>query len=233
MYGIPSNLLNASLYTRGNTNPRVWHVVPNPTNPTELPFINAFGTALSATKDSLGAVTDGAPIWKSILHGLEHSGLSRPLAGIAATARGFTGDKAFSTQRSGNILGENDLFSWATLIRIAGAKPIDEAIMQNNFYRITAYASSDLKKRSELGLAIRTSLLNGDMPDQDTINDFAFNYVKLGGTQKNFNAYFMRQYKNANVSQAKQLSERLSNPYARRMQQMMGGSDFLEEYTSE
>lgn len=233
MYGVPSNVLNASLYTRGNTNPRVWHIVPNPTNPSELPFINAFGTALSTTKASLNAVIDGAPIWQSILHGIEHSGLSRPLAGIASTARGLTGDKAFSTQRSGNILGENDLLSWATLIRIAGAKPIDEAIMQNNYYRITSYASSDLKKRSELGLAIRTSLLAGEIPDQDTINDFAFNYVKLGGTQKNFNAYFMRQYKNANVSQARQLSEKLSNPYARRMQQMMGGSEFLEEYTSD
>jgi len=226
MYGAPSNILNSALYSRGNTNPRVWHIVPNPTNPTDLPFIGAYGRALGSLKGAITSVKEGAPVWESILRGLEHSGLSRPLAGIAASARGLTNDGvAFTTQRSGNFVYENDLMSLTTLARIAGAKPLDEAIMQNNFFQNQSYAASDRQSRNKIGEALRTTIQAGGVPDTEALNGFAEKYVARGGNQKNFNQYFMDQYKNATTSQAEQLSRNLSNPYGRKMQYLLGGSD--------
>lgn len=223
MYGVPSNLLNSALYTRGDTNPRVWTVVPNPMHPEEIPLISAFSTAIGSVMQAAESVTDGAPVWGAFLSAIEHSGLSRPLAGLATVARGH------STQRSGNFLYENDLLSLSSLARVAGAKPIDEAIMQNSYYREQAYASADRAKRNEIGVAIRESISSGGEITQDMVNDFAEKYVEYGGSQKQFNSYFMRQYKNATVSQAEQLRDRLSNPYAQRLQLFMGGSDYLDD----
>lgn len=226
MYGAPSNILGSALYSRGNTNPRVWHVVPNPTNPTDLPFVGAFAQTIGSVKRAVTGVREGAPVWESMLHGLEHAGISRPLAGFAATARGFGNDGvAYSTQRSGNFLYSNDLMSLATLSRLAGAKPLDEAIMQNNYFRVQSYAASDRASRNKIGEAIRTSIQAGGVPDSDTINRFAERYVARGGNQQNFNQYFMDQYRNATTSQAEQLSQNLNNPYGRQMQYLLGGSE--------
>lgn len=224
MYGAPSNILGSALYSRGNTNPRVWHVVPNPANPSDLPFIGAFGQTLGSLKRAVTSVQQGAPVWESVLHGLEHAGLSRPLAGMAATARGFTNDGvAYSTQRSGNFLYSNDLMSLATLSRIAGAKPLDEAIMQNNYFRVQAYAASDRRSRNKIGEAIRTTIQAGGVPDNAAINRFADAYVQRGGNAANFNQYFMDQYRNATTSQAEQLARNLNNPYGRSMMYLMDG----------
>src|SRR5690606_2935090 len=162
MYGIPSNVLNASLYTRGDTNPRTWHVVPNPTNPGDIPFISGISKAVGSVMTAAQRAGDVGFV-NAMLHGLEHSGLSRPLAGMAATARAFTSEegRAFTTQRNGNFLYANDLFSWSTLTRIAGAKPIDEANMVGNYFRVGAYAQKDREKREELGTRIKLSVLGG------------------------------------------------------------------------
>lgn len=223
MYGAPSNILGASLYTRGDTNPRTWHVVPNPTNPSEIPFISAFAKAFGSLKQSAGQVADGAPIWNSFLSGIEHLGLSRPLAGIAATARALDGGPAVSTQRNGNIAGSNDFVSLATLIRVAGAKPIDEAIITNGYFRINGYAENDRLRREKLGSAVKSKIIQGEEFAEGEVGDFAQAYVGMGGSPTGFNQWWMNQYKNTSRTQAQQMTEKLDDPYARRMQEVMGG----------
>ena len=232
MYGIPSNIMNASLYTRGDTNPRTWHVVPNPTNPGDIPFISGIGQAVGSLFTAVQRAGDTGVI-EGFLSGLEHAGLSRPLAGMAATARAFTGEdgKVTTTQRNGNFLYANDLWSWSTLIRIAGAKPIDEAKTVGDYYRVGTYAAKDREKREELGTRVKLSLLNGGELDQAEVNKFAEKYAQFGGKQAGFNAWYMHQYKNATVSQAEQLSSKLDSPYSRYMQNLMGGRDSLGELT--
>lgn len=230
MYGAPSNILNASLYTRGDTNPRTWHVVPNPTNPAEIPFINGISKAVGSLYTAAKRAGDTG-VANALLHGLEHSGLSRPLAGMAATARAFTTEsgEVTTTQRNGNFLYANDLFSLSTLIRVAGAKPIDEANIVGNYYRAGAYAAKDREKRQELGTQLKLQMLGGGQLDADTIGDFAAKYAEYGGRQSGFNQFMMNSYKNANVSQAEQLSSGLGTPYSRYMQQLMGGRDNLNQ----
>lgn len=229
MYGAPSNILNASLYTRGDTNPRTWHIVPNPTNPSELPFVSAFSKMAGSIYDATSRAAGGAPIWQSFLSGVEHMGISRPLAGLAATARAATseGNQVISTQRNGTVAGSNDFFELATLMRLAGAKPLDEAIVTNNYYRINAYAAQDRIKRMELGTEIKLSIIDGSVPEDEAINEFAERYVAYGGTQSGFASFWMNQYKNTDMTVADQLASRLDSPYARRMQEIMGGRDSL------
>ena len=232
MYGAPSNILNAALYTRGNTNPRTWHVVPNPTNPSELPFVNTFSRTVESLSRAAQATADGAPVFESFLSALEHSGISRPLAGLAVSARGLTNEgTAFSTQKDGAFLFSNDMLSIATLMRIAGAKPIDEAIIQNDYYRVAAYRAEDIARKKELGIALKAVIRDADggVPDIDAINNFAQKYMELGGNQKGFNSYYMNQYKKATTSQAELLSRNLNTPYGRQMQFLMGGRDILDE----
>jgi hypothetical protein len=231
MYGAPSNILRASLFTRGDTNPRTWSIVPNPTNPGDIPFISAFGKVFSSTSEAIKQASGGAPIWNSFLNGIEHMGLSRPLAGLAQTARAFTNEdgKVLSTQANGTILGSNDLMSWATLTRIAGAKPIDEAITSNAYFRVQGYMAADREKREKLGTELKLNLQGGGHVDVEKIGDFAQKYVELGGRQKGFNAWFMEQYKNTDRSRAESLAKGLQSPYARYMQEIMGGRDSLGE----
>lgn len=232
MYGAPSNILRASLYTRGDTNPRTWHVVPNPTNPSEIPFISAFAKAFGSIKQAAGQVADGAPLWGSFLSGVEHLGLSRPLAGIAATARALDGGPVVSTQRNGNIAGSNDFLSLATLIRVAGAKPIDEAIITNGYFRINSYAERDRQKREALGSTVKQALLSGAEIEDGAIGNFAQKYVELGGSATGFNQWWMNQYKNTSRTQAQQMIEKLDDPYARRMQEVMGGRQSMFDIES-
>lgn len=232
MYGAPSNILRASLYTRGDTNPRTWHVVPNPTNPEELPFVSSFAKAFSSLKGAAGRVAEGAPLWDSFLHGVEHLGLSRPLAGLAATARGLDGGQVFATQANGNISGSNDLVSMATLIRLAGAKPIDEAIATNSYFRINAYAEKDRKSREAMGTQIKLALGAGKEIPPDEIANFAEKYVAKGGSASGFNQWWMNQYKNATVPQTVQMVQKLDDPYARRMMEVMGGRESLFDLES-
>lgn len=229
MFGAPSNILRASLFTRGDTNPRTWSIVPNPTNPGDIPFISAFGKVFSSTSDALKQASGGAPIWNSFLNGIEHMGLSRPLAGLAQTARAFTNEdgKVLSTQANGTILGSNDLMSWATLTRIAGAKPIDEAITSNAYFRVQGYMVKDREKREKLGTEVKLNLQGGGAVDPEQIGQFAQKYVELGGKQTGFNSWFMEQYKNTDRSRAEALARGLNSPYARYMQDIMGGRDSL------
>lgn len=229
MYGAPSNVLRASLFTRGDTNPRTWSIVPNPTNPGDIPFISAFGKVFKSTSDAISQAAGGAPVWNSFLNGIEHLGLSRPLAGLAQTARGFTNadGKVLSTQANGTILGSNDLASWATLTRLAGAKPLDEAITSNAYFRVQGYMAADRVKREKLGTELKLNLQGGGHVDSDKIGDFAQKYMEQGGKQTGFNSWFMEQYKNTDKSRAEALAQGLNSPYARYMQEIMGGRDSL------
>lgn len=234
MFGAPSNILRASLFTRGDTNPRTWSIVPNPTNPGDIPFISAFAKVFSSTKQTLGDISGGAPVWNSFLNGVEHLGLSRPLAGMAQTARAFTNEdgKVTSTQANGTILGTNDLASWGTLTRLAGSKPIDEAITSNAYFRVQGYMAADREKRQRLGTALKLNLQGGGTVDSNAISDFAEQYMEKGGRQTGFNSWMMEQYKNTDKSRAESLAAGLNSPYARYMQEMMGGRDDLSNETA-
>lgn len=231
MYGLGSNWMSIfsadlknNLYSRGDINPR--HVSVVPANPADYPIVQATGKMLSNIFESTSKLNQGADVWSTFLRGVEQNGVSRPLAGMAQVLGGITSDKALVTSVSnkGNVLMSHDVMNLASLTRIAGGKPLDEALTNDFMFRFNAYRSHDAAKKASLGESIKISVLGGAEPDAAQIQQFSESFAKSGGNQKDFAQFMMRQYKNASVSQANQLRDKLSHPDRQSLQELMGGS---------
>lgn len=226
LYGMPSNLLRANLYTRGDLTPQHPTIVPSSVG--DFPIVSAFSKFLGNMKNTVGNMTNGAGIWNSVLAGVEHNSINRPLAGLAQTLRGVGNGTAYSTDRSGNLLGTNDVWSIATLARLAGGKPLDEAITRDQAYRIQAYRQSDMERRARATGALRLALNNNGEPSERAMSSIYETYLSTGGKSAQFNKWYMTQFMNANVAQSAQLANKLSDPYSQRMLRLMDGG--MQDY---
>jgi len=239
MYGAASNVLGLlhpdlkiNLYTRGDINPR--HVTIVPTDPASIPVIQASAKMFRNIFTTAKKLAAGGDVTTTLLQGLEHNGLSRPLAGIAQTLQGINNplQASYSTSKRGNVIASNDLLSWANLGRMVGGKPLDEAIALDATYRFKSYGLLDAKKRQLLGQAIKTTMIAGQDPTQDQIEQFALDYAKAGGRQEEFNKWFTQLYKTANLSQTNKIQQSLTSPFTQSMQRIMGGRE-LRDFTEE
>ena len=222
LYGAPSNILRANIYTRGDLTPHNPTILPSSIG--DVVAVNMYGNFFGNLKTTLSNMANGAGIWKSVLQGLEHNSLNRPLAGLAQTLRGLDNGNVYSTTRAGDVLAGNDLLSLATLARIAGGKPLDEAIVRDERWRISLYRQADLARRKRASEALRTSLADSGEASEAQM-DSVFNiYLNTGGKTKDFNKWFMSQYNKANTSEAEKLANSLNSPYADRMQKLLDGS---------
>ena len=237
MYGVASNAmgllhpdLKVNLYTRGDINPRQLTIVP--TDPARIPIIQASAKVFANLFNTAKTLIAGGDVSTTLLQGLEHNGISRPLAGLAQTLQGLDNPIAasYSTSKRGNVIASNDLLSLANLGRIVGGKPLDEAIALDATYRFKTYGLVDAKNRQILGKAIKTTMIAGGDPTQDQIEDFALGYAKAGGRQEEFNKWFTQLYKTANLSQANKISQSLTSPFTQSMQKIMGGRE-LRDFT--
>ena len=235
MYGLASNAsgllhpdLKVNLYTRGDINPRQVTIIP--TNPAEIPFIQATGKVLGNLFNTAKQLNNGGDVVTTLLQGLENNGLSRPLAGLAQTLQGFNNPEqaSYSTSNRGNVVGANDLLSITNLARMTGGKPLDEAIALDATYRFKAYALKDTRRRSALGQAIKSNMIGGKNPTTEQIEDFASSYVESGGRQVEFNQWFGQLYKTANLSQANKIQQSLTSPFTQSMQDIMGGEQLRD-----
>ena len=184
LYGIPSNILQTNIYSRGDINPRQITILP--TSLQEIPIVQGWGKFLVSLKDTLKGVAGGGDVWETILQGVEHNGISRPLAGLAQTLQAFGPEgKAYSTSSKGSILYENDLMSLATLSRLAGGRPLDEAIVNDAMFRVRTYEAARRKDMLSLGEKLKTNLIKGNEVNDEDVVAFAKKYVELGGKQQN------------------------------------------------
>ena len=238
MYGAASNALGLlhpdlkiNLYTRGDINPR--HVTIVPTDPASIPAIQATAKVFANIFETTKKLAAGGDVSNTLLQGIEHNGLSRPLAGLAQTLQGLDNPLAasYSTSNRGNVIAANDLISLTNLGRVLGGKPLDEAIAVDATYRFKAYASADSKKRTILGEAIKSTMLAGQDPSQDQIEGFAEEYAARGGRSEEFSSWMTQLYRTANTSQANKIQQSLTSPFTESMQRLMGGvelTDFIE-----
>lgn len=222
LYGAPSNLLQANLYSRGDLTPHNPTILPSSIG--DIAAVSMYGKFFGNLSTTLSNVANGADIWKSILTGLEHNSVSRPLAGLAQTLRGFGNGSVYSTDNRGNVLSSNDLASLSTLARLAGGKPIDEAIVRDERWRISMYRQADLARRTRAAEALRVSLADSGAAPSAQMDKVFDVYLNTGGKSADFNKWFMQQYKKANVSEADKMRNSLNDPYSQRMQQLMGGA---------
>jgi len=223
LYGAASNIMQTNLYSRGDINPRTLTIVP--TSLAEVPFVGGMGKVFGTLYETAQKIGQGGNVWETIRQGIEHNGVSRPLAGLAQVSRGITGPEVFSTSGKGSILGSNDLMSLASLSRLAGGRPLDEAIQNDTMFSINSYEAVDRKKKQMLAETIKTTQVPGQEASGDQIVKFAERYAELGGKQSGFAKYMMENYTKANTTQAAIMAAKLSNPLSYKIQALMGGEE--------
>lgn len=223
LYGIPSNILQANIYSRGDINPRQITVLP--TSLQEIPLVAGWGKFFGSMKETVSKIANGGNVWESILQGVEHNGISRPLAGLSQVLQGVPSGQVYSTSNQGSILGSNDLFALASLTRLAGGRPLDEAITNDALFRVRTYEAARRDQMKSLAETVKSSLIMDESATQEQMMRFAQKYAELGGKQAGFNRWMMELYKNSNVPQSQQLESSLTNPFSYKMQLLMGGQD--------
>jgi hypothetical protein len=222
MYGTASNLLQTNIYTRGDLNPR--HLTIIPTSIEDVPFISAFTKLGKSFTEAAGKIANGGSVLESFRQAVEHNGISRPLAGLAQTSRAIDNQgKVFSVSTKGTMIGENDLMSLATISRLAGGRPLDEAILNETTFSISAYEAKDREKKKKLSETIKSTLVGNNTASTNEYTTFAEKYAELGGKQSSFNKYMMEQYVKANTPQSQIIFEKLNNPLSYKIQSLMGG----------
>jgi len=233
MYGLASNMLlhpdlKTNLYVRGDINPRNITIVP--VDPRNIPIVQAAGKFFGNIWDTAKKVQGGGDFTTAILQGLEHNGISRPLAGIAQTLEGLANPerRSYSTSKRGNVLGSNDMFSLVNMGRMLGGKPLGEAVAMDAAYRAKSYGIMDSTRRSDLGEAIKSTLIAGNNPTQEQIEDFTYQYAAIGGKPEEFNSWMMQLYTTANTSQSNEIRRSLNSPFSKHMQTIMGGYELRD-----
>ena len=233
LYGAGSNMLGlvnpdlkANLYSRGEFNPRELTVFP--ISPTDTVMYKATSQAIANVFDTVGNIANGADTKAALLHGLEHNGLNRPLAGLGVVLGGqqtTQSGKNIGSVDTNGMGGFLDKFTLANFVRIAGAKPLDDAASADAMYRIAAYqakTTSDIKNLSE---SMRLNSQNGAVPDPDQMEKFMQEYAKRGGDIRNFRSFAVNAYKTANTNQVAALAMKMRSPGAQQVQNILGATN--------
>lgn len=242
MYGIASNWMQSGLYSRGDINPRQISVLP--LNPLDFPAISGGINFISNLLDTTDKIVKGGDISASLLLGLEHNGINRPLAGLGQLMQGFV------TNTKGNLVaatagsqgaqnfgatsvdpddpmkhtgGWSDMVAIANFSRLMGARPLDEAIAMDAMYRKTTYIAKDTTRIQDLGEAAKTYLYAGGVAPEAAVQSFAAKYASSGGYAPRFGQEMMKWTNDANVSVANQIFRSLQKPVNQEMMKQMGG----------
>jgi hypothetical protein len=212
-----------ALYTRGDINPR--HISILPVTPADIPAVSVTLRFAQNLKDIGGKLISGADISRSLLEGLEHNGVSRPLAGLAQIANQYT-----TTSKGSLISGSNEFDLTVAATRALGAKPVDEAIALNTMYRLQAYKAADLDRLSRLGEVVKTKLRKNEMPTDDELQMFMKKYASAGGNLQNYSQAIQRWSRNANVSVVNEMKNFHNSSYSQRLAEIMGDTT-LDDFT--
>lgn len=227
-----------ALYTRGDMNPR--HVTMVPINPMDVPAVSA-SIKLMDTIAGMGKnIIQGADVTDSLLKGLEHQGLNRPLAGFAqllagrtTTSQGALISAASDMETAGLMATVADrVVNFGGVARLMGARPMDESIALTTLYRQKQYQAMDRARLERLGEVVKTKLYDGQAPTDAELDDFMLRYTRSGGRIENFSQAMQRWSRDANQSVVNQLANKLHSPYSQTLQTIMGG-ERLPDYTSQ
>ncbi len=184
---------------------------------------------ISSLMDIGRNISNGGSVPASLMLGLEHNGLSRPLAGLAQLAQGYvtTGKGGIiATTRPGmgnNESGFADLASIANFSRLLGARPMDEAVVLDTMYRQTLYKAKDHTRIEQLGESFKTQAYGGGEVDPAVVDRFAARYAAAGGNVTSFGKSIMSWTGQANVSVANQIYRQLATPANQNAIRAMGG----------
>jgi hypothetical protein len=154
------------------------------------------------------------------------------LAGQSTTSKGSLVSASNDLETTSMLARIQDrVVEFGGIQRTLGARPMDEAVALNNLYRNKAYEAADRAKIDALGQVVKTKLANNQSPTAEEVQEFMETYAKSGGRVETFSSSMQRWSKDANQSIINQLANKVSNPYGKKLQMIMGGEQ-LEDYTS-
>lgn len=206
-----------ALYSRGDINPR--HITILPVSPLDIPAIDA-GIKVVGNIINMGSkIAGGAAVVPSLLQGLEHNGISRPLAGFAQVLQGQS-----TTSKGSLISASSDFDLVANASRLLGSRPMDEAVALNNLYRMQAYQAADHDRMEQLGERVKTYLGRNQPPPESELQQFQSDYARAGGRIENYQAAMQRWMKQANTSTVNTMKARMNTSYGQRLSEIMGGN---------
>lgn len=188
LYGAGSWALQNNTFVRGDMNPRAATLIP--TSMADIPAMQAFKRVVDGSVTAASRMAHGESWVASPLEAVVGMGFNRPLRGLAEVARGRSIDGSAST-----VVYHDDVLSLATLNRLAGARPIDEAIVrdyQSRFY-VNKAASVEAKKN----LSGHIKRMYAESPEAvnnpDNIARWQMIYQKANGSLKNWENYMRDQ----------------------------------------
>lgn len=229
MYGLGSNalgLVNAGLktniYNRGDLNPRNAFLIP--TDFADIPAVSITSRFAENIWNTAANIAKGGDATNTLLHGLEHNAINRPLAGLAQAINGRV------TTNAGTMMFDTgDLVSVANFTRIAGGQPLAESMSKDWLYRQQAYQAEDRAKLEEIGTAFKLAVQEGQTLSSDEFDSFLGKYVNAGGNQENFNSWMSSQMMKADQSVFADIKEKLRSPFAIYLQKELGGASLYSE----
>lgn len=222
VYGLGSNLLGMNFWQKGDTTPRNFSVVP--LLPQDWVIVQKSSQAFEALKTFGDNMLNGGSLKVSGLELIAHSGLNRPLAGVAEIALGA------KTSSKGNvdIALNHDLLSMATTARLLGAKPMDEALTMEQMNRYATIKANSQAKKAEITEALRSQLL--DDPTELDVSAFAKKYSEAGGRPEEFRRNLIKSLKETTTPRAKALADKIRrDPYSQHYQEQVKPNG-LENY---
>ncbi len=232
LYGAGSNALGLvhpdlkfNLYSRGDINPRQLTVFPTSVENTVV-YTATLG-AIKNVFDTVGNIANEAPVLESLLQGLAHNNLNRPLSGLGSVLQGMQTDNA--GKWIGDVAGAGTGNPWdklqlANFVRIAGAKPLDDAAAADAMFRATAYKAKTTSDIRELAESMRLTQQDGQMLDAEKMQEFAQAYAKRGGNIKNFRAFVAQTYKSANSNQVAEYAMKQRDPQSQHVAAVLGAT---------
>jgi len=224
-----------AFFTRGDINPR--HALILPTAIADVPAVSASIKLATSLYDTGKNIVQGADFGDTLLQGLEHQGWNRPLAGFAQLLAGRSTDNkgalisaSIDLETSSYLSNFVDrAISIEGATRLLGARPMDEAVALNAMYRNKSYEAMDRARIERLGEQVKTKLYSNEVPSTEELEDFMLRYTRSGGRIENFSQAMQRWSRDSNVSIVNQLAQKMGNPYAQKLQMLMGGEE-LSDY---
>ena len=226
-----------ALFTRGDINPR--HITVVPTSFVDIPTVSASIRLVDAITSTGRSILQGADVTDSLLRGLEHNGWNRPLAGFAQLLGGQSVTRSHSLiSAHGDMdstfflaaMGER-VIEYGGITRLMGARPMNEAVALDAYYRQTAYRALDRARIERIGRAVKTKLEAGQMPTEEEYISFLEQYTSAGGRVELFQQAMNRWTRDANVSIVNRLADINGNPYGQTLQELMGGERLPDHRT--
>lgn len=229
MYGLGSNALGvinpglaSNMYNRGDLNPRNPFLIP--TDLADIPAVSISTRFVENIANTASSIAKGGDVTNSLLHGLEHNAINRPLAGLAQAINGRV-----TTKAGGLIADTGDVVSAANFTRILGGQPLAVSMARDWLYRQQAYQAEDRAKLEELGTAFKSAVQDGKTVSDEAMEDFMGSYLNAGGNAENFGSWMSTQMMKADQSVFADIKEKLRSPFATYLQQELGGASLYSE----